>query len=325
MVRVLGRQPVRPRARPRDRGPRTALEPPAPHAERAAAARRRRQPPPDGLPGGAARPGPRARDLGRRLLREGHARRPGGGGLRPARRIRSRGGHRPSAVRAARTCAPAARSGGSPALRVRARARPPGGAARDAARPAARPGRGLGPPLGALAAARGLRRAPALGRARARLGRLPAALRLGLRGGLRPPHGDPGRLLPVRLRREPRLAQLAALRAAARLHAARAGAGDPALLDLAPVARPASLQPAPLRHRLAVPPGRARQLERSGLLAAARRGRVRAGRPRPALLRRSAALLRGRLRERLAAPEDRVPPPGVASWSARRLPGRRGG
>ena len=36
-----------------------------------------------------------------------------------------------------------------------------------------------------------------------------------------------------------------------------------------------------------------------------------------------AALLRGRRGERLAAPEDRVPPPGVASRSARRLPGRR--
>ena len=295
VVRVLGRQPVRPRARPRDRGRRTALDP----RRRTLSARQ--------LPGdGDNRPltvflaalrGPvRGHEtLCRRLLRDGHARRPGGGGRRPARRHAGHAAGTGRALFALRAPGPpAAGRGGSPALRLRARARPPGGADRDAARPAARPGRGLGPPLGALAAARRLRRAPALGRARARLGRLPAALRHGLRGGLRPPHGHAGRLLPVRLRPEPRVAQLAALRAAARLHAARAGAGDPALLDLAPVARPGSLQPAPLRHRLAVPPGRARQLERSGLLAAARRGRVRAGRPGPALLRRPAALLRGR-------------------------------
>src|SRR5205807_6494201 len=81
----------------------------------------------------------------------------------------------------------------------------------------------------ALAPEGELRTWPRLGGARAHLGRLPPALRLDVRGALRPPHDHPGRLLPVLLRLQPRLPQLAALHAADGVHEPRAGARDPPL------------------------------------------------------------------------------------------------
>ena len=72
-------------------------------------------------------------------------------------------------------------------------------------------------------------RGQGVGRARAPVGRLPAPLGLGLRGGVRAPHDHAGRLLPVQLGRQPRVAKLAALHAADGLRRAVARAGDPAL------------------------------------------------------------------------------------------------
>ena len=88
-----------------------------------------------------------------------------------------------------------------------------------------------------------------VGGARAAVGRVPAALGVGLRGGLRPPHDHAGRLLPVLDRAEPRLPELAALPAADGLRRSRAGARDPPLLDrrCSPSGRPAAV-----RHRPAV-------------------------------------------------------------------------
>ena len=64
------------------------------------------------------------------------------------------------------------------------------------------------------------------------VGRVPAALRLRVRGALRATHDHPGRLLPVPDRAEPRLPELAALRAADGVRGSRARARDPALLGV---------------------------------------------------------------------------------------------
>ena len=228
VVRVLGRQPVRPAS--------TAAR--SRSANRAGRRRRRTlsasrscagdgdNRPADRLRGGAARPGRRARDLGRRLLR---------------RRARARV---PAAVAADRLGGRRVDASGHAAdalfaLRAPVRLRP-GRAVRlryvyghgarptrsaplvDASiAPAARPGRGVSarrwarwlPKADFGAAARWVARELAVGR-------LPAALRLGLRGGAaattRSPRAATTSTTPAQ---NLGYAQLAALRAADRLHA----------------------------------------------------------------------------------------------------------
>ena len=172
--------------------------------------------------------------------------------------------------------------------------------------------------MGGLAAEGGLRAGPPLGCARAAVGRVPAARGVGLRGAVRPPHDHPGRLLPVRLRLQPRLPQLAALPVADGVRRSGHGAGDPPLLDLAPAR---GLEPVPLRHRSAVRAGRPRHLERPRLLAAPRVGRVRPRHARHEVLRRAAALLLPQGEgERVGPHQARLPAPGVDARAARRLP-----
>jgi len=84
-----------------------------------------------------------------------------------------------------------------------------------------------------------LRRQAAMARARARVGRVHAALGRHLRGGLRAPHHLPGRLVPVRQRRQPRLPRPAPARDAADLHGALARARG------APLLGPGADQPGP--------------------------------------------------------------------------------
>ena len=174
--------------------------------------------------------------------------------------------------------------------------------------------------MGELGAEGRLRRRPPLGGPRDPVGRVPAAVRVRLRGGVRRPQHHAGRLLPVRHGREPRLPQLAALPAADGLRRAGAGARDPALLDQVAAAGRRREPAGALRHRSAVHALRPRHLERPRLLAAARRGRVRPRHARHEVLRRAAHLLRHDPEgERVGAHQGGVRPPGDAARTARRL------
>ena len=157
------------------------------------------------------------------------------------------------------------------------------------------------------------------------VGRVPAALGLGVRGGLRPPHDHPGRLLPVRHGREPRLPQLAALRAADDLR-------DPELareiLRYSIVRQPPSRR---RRSRTRTAPGRCARASTSArsndldfwlLLAAGEYG---LGDARHAVLRRAGAVLRRRRDGDARGSTSRTPfaHQETPARPARRLPHRR--
>ena len=161
-----------------------------------------------------------------------------------------------------------------------------------------------------------------MGRPRARLGRLPAALGDGLRGSVRLPHDDPGRLLRVRRRLQPGLPELAALPAADGLLRPGDREADPRVLGRAAAA--ATRRAIPIWDGAAVPAGRSGDLQRPRLLAAAGGGGVRARDPRHRVLRQAAALLRhpgAGQGDDLGAPEGRVRPHPGRPRTARGLPG----
>src|SRR5262249_30605600 len=124
-----------------------------------------------------------------------------------------------------------ARTGGDATIRLRDGARggrPDAGGEVSRADRLARRQRGRMARLGSPGR---LRAEPRVGGTRAGVGRLPAALRLRVRGALRRAHDHAGRLLPVPDRAEPRLPELATLRAPDGVRGSRARASDPALLD----------------------------------------------------------------------------------------------
>ena len=172
-----------------------------------------------------------------------------------------------------------------------------------------------------------LRTGQGLGGAGARVGRLRAAGRLRVRGGLRPPHDHPGRLLPVLERCQSGLAELASLPASDGLRGPGDGARDPALHGLSAVA---SHGGDPVRDRTPLQAlQQLRDVRRPRFLAPARGGRVRPGFARRLVLLRATPLLRHReAGERLEAPQGRAfairSPCGVrtaATWRARTATG----
>ena len=184
-------------------------------------------------------------------------------------------------------------------------------------------------PVRAPASARGragvpegrLRRRAALGRARARSGTPTCCARRGLRGGVRAPHHHPGRLLPVRHRRSTsRYRELAAHMLPMIYADAGAGARDPALLGPASSRRAARRRSrtasAPLCTRFDL--GTSNDLDFWLLLAAAEYGLGHARHRRSSTSRcRSTAR---RQRRRCGSTSRRAfAPPGVAARPARRL------
>ncbi len=177
--------------------------------------------------------------------------------------------------------------------------------------------------LGRVAPAGGLRRRPGVGRAGARVGRLPAPRRVGLRRGVRPPHDHAGRVLPVLDGSQPRVPQLAPLPPPDDLRGPEPRPRDPALRDDAAAAPARAAALLPLRHRSAVHLRGPRHVRRPRRLAAPGGRAVRARVARHAVLRRAPALpaLRA-VGSGVAAREARLPPPGVAARAAWRLPRR---